>query len=98
MTKLPEEDVADRIFEEVTAANLVDHSYGQKVRELLLSGSSKPEDWRFVIESSMAKSKDGTKSSGSKAGRRVNPPATCIEMALTSSAEPMRHRRRQARD
>lgn len=71
MTKLPEEDIADGILDEITAAKLVDQSFNDKVRELLLSGVSKSEDWRFLVESSIAKSKGGTKSTGAKAGRRV---------------------------
>ena len=55
MTKLPEEDVADRILEEIKAANLVEESHIPKLRELLLSGVSKPEDWRFVLEQSWSK-------------------------------------------
>ena len=71
MTKLPEEDVADQIMEEITAANLVDRDSSQKVRDLLLSGTSKPEDWRFVLESVIAKGKNRAKATESKAGRRV---------------------------
>ena len=70
MTKLPEEDVADRILEEIRAANLAEESYIPKLRELLLSGVSKPEDWRFVLESSIAKRKISAKAPDSKAGRR----------------------------
>ena len=70
MTKLPEDDVADRILNEVRAATLFEDSDIPKLRELLLSGVSRPEDWRFVTESSMAKRKTGAKTSQSKASRR----------------------------
>ncbi len=70
MTKLSDEDVADRILEEIKAVNLVEESHIPKLRELLLSGVSKPEDWRFVLESSIAKRKLSAKASDSKAGRR----------------------------
>jgi hypothetical protein len=70
MTKLPEDDVADRILDEVRAAALLEDSDIPKLRDLLLSGVSRPEDWRFAIESSIAKRKTGAKASTSKAGRR----------------------------
>jgi hypothetical protein len=71
MTKLPEEDVADRVLEEIKAANLIEESYIPKLRELLLSGVSRSEDWRFVIESSIAKQKTRAKAPKAKAGRRA---------------------------
>jgi hypothetical protein len=70
MTKLPEDNVADRILNEVRAATLVEDSDIARLRELLLSGVSRPEDWRFIIESSIAKRKTEAKASQSKAGRR----------------------------
>jgi hypothetical protein len=70
MTKLPEDDVAERILNEVRADALVEDSDIPRLRELLLSGVSRPEDWRFIIESSIAKRKTGAKAPPSKAGRR----------------------------
>jgi len=51
----PEESVADGIVAEIRKTTSVDADSLSKLRELLLSGNAKAEDWRFLIESSQAK-------------------------------------------
>ena len=52
----PEEQVADSIVEEVKKTALLDAASLAKLRALLISGASKAEDWRFLLESAHAKS------------------------------------------
>ena len=51
----PEESVAEGIVEEVSKTTLIDARSLSKLRALLLSGNSKAEDWRFLLESPKVK-------------------------------------------
>ena len=59
----PAETVADGIIEEVSKTSLVDAGSLPKLRTLLLGGNAKPEDWRFLLESSKGRGGDHGKQS-----------------------------------
>jgi hypothetical protein len=58
----PNEVVADEIIKEAVDSKIIEETFKPKLRDLLLSGTTTPADWRLLIESSDSKKETSPKS------------------------------------